>query len=326
MSLIVSRLLLKEVFTEVCEMKDGDRQLDDEDLKRSHRLDLSELKAHLVQYVQPLVSEKNLHFRYSWENMTASVVEADSETVTTLMEILLSNAVELTDRGGDVILCARELWRKANLVRLEFYVQDNGAGMKSSDMEASYPEDACSRGISAVGSLASEINGILTCESSSNMGTIIRIIADFPVLADLKPAQRLVGTAELYSFTGKEVLIAEDHPLNLEITRDLMKRVGAEVITASDGMQAYEQFAACNGQLDLILMDIRMPGLDGIEATAKIRESGLKGAETVPIVALTACAYEGDITRSRSAGMNDAILKPIDPSKLYRILSKYLYN
>ena len=60
-------------------MKDGDRQLDDEDLKRSHRLDLSELKAHLVQYVQPLVSEKNLHFRYSWENMTASVVEADSE-------------------------------------------------------------------------------------------------------------------------------------------------------------------------------------------------------------------------------------------------------
>ena len=120
---------------------------------------------------------------------------------------------------------------------------------------------------------------------------------------------------------GKHILLCEDHPLNQEISKSLLEKKGIIVSTAENGKTGADMFLASSaGQYDAILMDIRMPVMNGYEATEKIRAAGRPDAKTIPIVAMTADAFSDDVRKCLDAGMNGHIAKPIEPETLYRIL------
>ena len=127
------------------------------------------------------------------------------------------------------------------------------------------------------------------------------------------------------SFTGKRFLLAEDHPLNLEVATRLLEKVGAEVVAAHTGLEALESFATePEGYFDAILMDIRMPVMDGLTACRAIRNLRKKGSRNIPIIAMTANAFDEDVELSLAHGMNAHLAKPIEPHTLYYTLSKLL--
>jgi CheY-like chemotaxis protein len=123
---------------------------------------------------------------------------------------------------------------------------------------------------------------------------------------------------------GKRILIADDMAVNRIVVTHLLEPSGAELIEAKDGKEAVEAFLARQGKIDLILMDITMPNMDGYEAARAIRSSGLAGAENVPIIAMTAHTDRADADAAIGAGMDSHLWKPIEPDRLFSIVSGYL--
>lgn len=130
-----------------------------------------------------------------------------------------------------------------------------------------------------------------------------------------------------FDFTGKRVLLAEDHPLNVEVATKLLEHRGFAVEHAENGLRALEMFTTTPvGYYDAILMDIRMPQMDGLQAASNIRHCRKKDAKTVPIIAMTANAFEDDIEKSMAAGMNAHLAKPIEPDVLYSTLAQWKFR
>ena len=124
---------------------------------------------------------------------------------------------------------------------------------------------------------------------------------------------------------GKKVLLCEDHPLNTLVATKLLEKVGVTVVTAENGLIGVNKFAESQeNEFDAILMDIRMPIMDGLEATTKIRALNRQDAKAIPIIAMTANAFAEDRSLSKSAGMNEHLSKPIEPQLLYKTLSDYI--
>ncbi|MEG2116614.1 MAG: response regulator, partial [Clostridia bacterium] len=130
---------------------------------------------------------------------------------------------------------------------------------------------------------------------------------------------------EEYDFTGKRVLLVEDHILNVEVAKKLLNIKHLDVDVAENGLRAIEIFAQKDaGYYDAILMDIRMPVMDGITATKSIRQMQKADAKTIPIIAMTANAFDEDIEKTKLAGMNAHLAKPIEPSVLYQTMQNFL--
>lgn len=126
-----------------------------------------------------------------------------------------------------------------------------------------------------------------------------------------------------YSFEGKRVLLVEDNELNVEVAKTLLEMVGFEVEVAENGLKAVEIFEENGaGWYNVVLMDIRMPVMDGLEATRRIRISGKKDSRSIPIIALTANAFDEDTQKSIANGMNGHLVKPIDVENLYQVLKE----
>ena len=127
------------------------------------------------------------------------------------------------------------------------------------------------------------------------------------------------------SICGVNVLLAEDNEINMEIAEFMLTNEGAAVRKAVNGQQAVEMFSASEpGEIDVILMDVMMPVMSGLEATRRIRGLNRPDARTVPIFAMTANAFADDVERSRSAGMNEHLTKPIDAAVLTRTIARYV--
>lgn len=130
-----------------------------------------------------------------------------------------------------------------------------------------------------------------------------------------------------FNFEGKRLLLAEDHPLNTEVARKLLERKGFIVEHAENGLRAMEMFTSTPvGYYDAILMDIRMPDMDGLQATYNIRRWHKDDAKTIPIIAMTANAFDDDIQKSKAAGMNAHLAKPIDPKQLFQTLFDFIFE
>ncbi|MEG1940518.1 MAG: response regulator [Eubacterium sp.] len=128
-----------------------------------------------------------------------------------------------------------------------------------------------------------------------------------------------------YDFTGKRVLLVEDHPLNIEVAKKMLNGKNMEVEIAVNGLQAIENFVQKpEGYYDIILMDIRMPVMDGLTAAKSIRQMNKLDAKTIPIIAMTANAFEEDIEKTKAVGMNAHLTKPIEPVLLYQTMQQFL--
>ena len=153
------------------------------------------------------------------------------------------------------------------------------------------------------------------------------LISAFTKALGMKEEQEQQTELINYDFTGKRVLLVEDNPLNTEVAKMLLENRGFTVDTAENGLRALEAFSKSGkGYYDAILMDIRMPLMDGLTATISIRHLSNEDAATIPIIAMTANAFDDDIEKSKAAGMNMHLAKPIDPERLYQTLHDFIFG
>ena len=147
------------------------------------------------------------------------------------------------------------------------------------------------------------------------------LISAFNQALGIKEAEKEEPEEEEFDLSGKRVLLAEDNAINTEVAQLLLKSKGADVDVAENGLRALEKLAKSEeGYYAAILMDIRMPIMDGLTASRSIRNLSNKDAANIPIIAMTANAFDDDVNKSKAAGMNAHLAKPIDPKRLFRTL------
>ncbi|MGI6665009.1 MAG: response regulator [Christensenellaceae bacterium] len=148
----------------------------------------------------------------------------------------------------------------------------------------------------------------------------------FNVIMEATDPKILAETAakEDHDWAEKHILLAEDIEINREILAALLAETKVQIDFATDGQEAIDMVLSAKGKYDLVLMDVQMPVLDGLEATKRIRALSLPAAQTLPIIAMTANAFKEDVQACLDAGMNDHIAKPIELDRLYEVLAQYL--
>ena len=292
-------------------------------------VNIREIVQILVISLRQAMEDKHLHFHYSLNHVTMPLVKAEADELEKLFREILRNAIARAQDGGEVNLSVTQLLHSGSETTLEVAVQDNGDAVV-------FPQPVNLR--SAAGDhlrqirrriperwqhIAGRLNGKVSCESGRGAGNVVRVIMTLPVDEKAETPSQDVSQ-EIYNFTGKTVLLAEDHPLSQDQIAEMLERVGIGVETASDGNEAVRLFRERGGDYDLILMDTRMPVMNGIEAVRFIRAYEVDG-EHLPIIALASRAYDGDVRKSFEAGMDGAVRKPVDPEKMYKTLSRFLF-
>lgn len=255
-------------------------------------------------------------------------VSADPQRVRQIMMNLLSNANKYTPEGGfiDVLVEGVDV---DDHIDVKIHVKDNGMGIEHGKLKAiqkAYREniiennDVIGLGFSTVFILVNAMKGDFHVESVEGEGTECIVSLQWP--SSNGPEE---STYDFSILQGKNVLLVEDNTVNAEITKVILENKGMSMDLAVNGQQGVAMFThAMPHTYDLILMDVKMPIMDGLEATRIIRASTHPEAAQIPIIAMTADAFENDRERTFNAGMNDHIVKPIDPEELYKTLSNFL--
>jgi signal transduction histidine kinase/CheY-like chemotaxis protein len=246
---------------------------------------------------------------------------------------ILGNAVKFTPDGGTIIFRAKELSADDEKVQYRFEFEDNGIGMseefQTKIFEAFSQEDGGSRttyagtglGMAITKQFVDLMQGTIEVRSRLNEGSCFTIELSFDIDNDRKEE---VVQKETISIHGMKVLLVEDIELNMEIAKEILEEEGVTVTGAENGKIARDIFVSSQqGEFDVILMDIMMPVMDGFQATREIRESSHPEAKTIPIIAMTANAYDEDVQSALAAGMNAHIAKPINVHRLFSLLNQY---
>ena len=297
---------------------------------------LPELVHELRDIVQAVVSKKDLSLTLDTVGVENEDVIADPLRLEQILINVLANAVKFTPDGGQISLwIVQKDTAPAGYADFEFHIKDNGIGMSEEFQKHIFEQFARERtstvskiqgtglGMAITKSLVDMMDGRITVKSEQGKGSEFTISLRFPI-GEAETGQT-PPAAKASAFTGKKLLVVEDNELNLEIASTLLKEAGFAVDTAENGKIAVEKVeAASAGRYDLILMDIQMPEMDGYEATRRIRALPDAKKAALPIVAMTANAFEDDRKNALHAGMNGHIAKPLDIQKLFQVLSELL--
>jgi len=296
-----------------------------------------EFTAYLEAVIMPLVEEKNQTIDFEIDIPAGYIPLQDKMHINQIVFNILSNAVKYTAEGGKIEYRSkgRMLPDGKMLVRIE--VTDNGIGMSEEFQKIIFnpfaqearvdtsPERGSGLGMAIAKRLVDLMGGTISVRSRLGSGTTF--IVELPAEAIredhiTKCPDTAADDAAAVDFDGKHVLLCEDHPLNIEIAKTLLEGKGMVVEVAEDGMRGIEAYKrSAEYFYDAILMDIRMPVMDGYEAAMAIRGSGRKDAQTVPVIAMTADAFSEDKQKCIAAGMNAHIAKPVDPDMMFRTLA-----
>ncbi len=252
---------------------------------------------------------------------------------------LISNASKYTPAGGRIEFLVDVIDEYDNQVDLMITISDTGSGMSEDFQKIMYDaftQDSNSvnkvgtgLGLAIVHNLVSLMNGRIECKSAPGEGTTFKIFLTFErVYPDIEKAEiesKDSESQEQITLEGKNVLLVEDNALNQEIARRLLTKQGMNVQIADNGLIALNTFSeAAPGTYDIILMDVMMPVMDGLESAHLLRSLEREDAKKIPIIAMTANAFQEDVDRCLAAGMNTHIAKPIEPDLLLTTLRKYL--
>ena len=297
---------------------------------------LPELVHELRDIVQAVVSEKDLSLTLDTVGVENEDVIADPLRLEQILINVLANAVKFTPDGGQISLwIVQKDTAPAGYADFEFHIKDNGIGMSEEFQKHIFEQFARERtstvskiqgtglGMAITKSLVDMMGGRITVKSEQGKGSEFTISLRFPI-GEAKTEQT-PPAAKASASAGKKLLVVEDNELNLEIASTLLKEAGFAVDTAENGKIAVEKVEAASAdRYDLILMDIQMPEMDGYEATRRIRALPDAKKAALPIVAMTANAFEDDRKNALRAGMNGHIAKPLDIPKLFQVLSELL--
>lgn len=272
-----------------------------------------------------LVLSRDIDYSSEEKNIICPFVLADTLRITQIYNNLISNAVKFTPDGGRVKF---EFWQTKSdargKVNLCARVSDTGIGMSDEFMKNMYFEYAreddkrvnniqgTGLGLAIVKQLVDMLDGTIDVKSARNEGTEITVIIPLDTVDRLDVFKAPDKKVDFERVKGLKVLVAEDYDLNYEISKELLNGVGMEVSRAENGKEAYDIIVSSKqGDFDLILMDMRMPVMDGVESTKYIRAIDDDKLADIPIIAMTANAFEEDAKACLDSGMDDYITKPV---------------
>ena len=257
-----------------------------------------------------------------------------------IFQNIMSNAIKYNHPGGKVKVSLKEVSSTEDQAVFHFICADTGIGMspefqkKAFDIFAQEHVTArttykgCGLGLPIVKKTVELMGGTVDLISEEGKGTTFTVSFSLQIDKDHIPEKsepEESSEAEVKKLQGIRILVAEDNELNLEIENYMLTEEGAEVTDAHNGKEAVDIFAgSAPGTYDVILMDIMMPVMNGLEAARAIRELNHPDAEKIPIIAVSANAFADDIKASRESGMNDHLSKPIDYTKVTDVIRKYV--
>jgi len=297
--------------------------------------DLHSLLAELPEMLAVQAQAKGIGFEINEAGDLPAALEGDATRLNQVLTNLLSNAIKFTERGG-VSLSVSRVAATPSHVTLRFVVRDTGIGIATEVQEQLFAPFAqadasitrrfggTGLGLSIVKRLVKLMDGDVHVDSAPGVGSEFSVTLQF-ALASLE-ALDLPETGPTepgkYVLPGVRVLLVDDSDINLEVTRRILEAEGALVRVASNGQQAVDLLEAEPDAIDIVLMDVQMPVLDGYDATRQVRSE--LGLQDLPIIALTAGALSSDRQRSAAAGMDDYIVKPFDAQQLMRSVLRHV--
>lgn len=284
------------------------------------------------------LAERNVGFEFVKTNIVHPDVLGDKLHLKQILINILGNAVKFTPDGGKITFTVEELSFENDEAVYSFTVKDTGCGMSEEFLNVVFQpfsqENNTERthyngtglGLSISDQLARLMGGNIAVSSKLNEGSEFVVKLPFKINVEKVPeSAEKPADGEIKSFKGVKVLLVEDNELNSELEKVLLSEKGMVVETAENGLKALEAFMASSEYYyDCILMDVMMPEMDGITATLRIRSSDRKDAKTIPIIAITANAFEFDIRRTTDAGMNAHISKPFYVEEVLKVLGRLL--
>lgn len=311
---------------------------------------LPDVLENLKAIIQTDSSAKQLKFCADTKNMVHKNVITDKLRLNQVLLNILENAVKYTRPGGKIYFQIQELKeQEPGFAKYEFRVKDTGIGMSEEFIAHIFEPfsreqtstvsgiEGMGLGMAIVKKIVDRMDGTIAVKSRQGKGTEVTVILPFKVSGqpnewEANTRKKIVQIQRFSEdknfenlFKGKKILLTEDNELNREIAVELLKEEGFILDTAEDGTIAVEKMRTAKpGQYDLILMDIQMPIMDGYEATRQIRKLENPETANIPIVAITANAFEEDRQKALEAGMNEHVSKPIDMERLLEIMKKVL--
>ena len=295
--------------------------------------DAQELLGALNAVFEPAVEKKRLKYNCTLDVEHRFII-CDVTKVREIVLNIISNSVKYTPEGGSVTVQIKEIpWEKEGWTAYRILVEDTGIGMGAEYLPHIFEEFTRERtsteskvvgaglGLPIVKALIDLMGGTIQVESERGKGSKFEVILPFEIASEEEVKDSYVKKEEkLYNRSKeKRILLAEDNELNAEIAITILEENGFKVERAEDGCKCVELFSEKPaGYYSTILMDIQMPNMDGYTASRKIRGMEREDAKAIPIIALTANAFDEDRNKAFAAGMNGHIAKPIDVGRMVR--------
>ena len=300
---------------------------------------LSQQLDQLSTMIRAQASEKAQTFTVSTHLRHENLL-ADPTRLNQVLMNILSNAVKYTPRGGHIRFEVEELPRNEHYAKYRFVVQDDGIGMSEAYQKTLFDPftreersgtnkvQGTGLGMAITKNIVDLMGGSISVESATGKGTRFEVVLEFPIdtEADAVPkAQALPEEPEDVSpLCGMNFLCAEDNAINAEILELLLESKGAHCKIYPNGQELVDAFASVKpGEYDMILMDVQMPVMDGLEAARRIRSSENPLGRVIPILAMTANAFLEDMQKSKEAGMDEHLSKPVDIDALEQTVKRF---
>ena len=296
----------------------------------------AEVVRGIVTAIEPAAIAKGIIFSVDNSKAIMADINIDIHRVQEILLNLLNNAIKFTDAGGKVELAIECVGSTDRVIHDKLIIRDTGCGISKEFLPKIFEPFAQEHnwdgkriggtglGLPIVKRLVELMEGRIEVKSELGKGTEFTVYLDFERAkkCEHQEAQML---SNLDKLKGKRILLCEDHPLNADIAVRLLERQGMQVTVAKNGKIGVGIFQKSTPDFfQLVLMDVRMPIMDGLEATKAMRASARDDARRIPIVGMSANAYDEDFQRAREAGMNDYIAKPVMPMILYNTLAKWI--
>lgn len=267
-------------------------------------------------------------------------VLADPNRLNQVLMNILSNAVKYTPTGGHIRFEVEELPRNEYYARYRFVVQDDGIGMSEDYQKTLFDPftreeksgtnkvQGTGLGMAITKSVVDLMGGSISVESATGKGTRFEAVLEFPIDTETDAVQKAQALPEeedaASPLSGMKFLCAEDNAINAEILQMLLETKGASCTICPNGQEIVDAFAGVKpGDYDMILMDIQVPVMDGLEATRRIRSGENPLGRAIPILAMTANAFLEDMQKSKEAGMDEHLSKPVDISALEQVVKRF---
>ena len=281
------------------------------------------------------VRKKNLQY-HAVLDVRHHYVVCDQTKLQEIMLNIISNAIKYTPEGHSIYVEVHEaVSENPSKIRYIFSCEDTGIGMSEEYLPHIYEEfsrehsttenkvPGTGLGLPIIKSMIELMGGSIQVESRQGIGTKFTIDLSFDIALkeEVYGSEDTIESSAIHTIKGKRILLVEDNELNAEIAKTVLEDVGALITRAENGQQALELFKEKPaGTFDVILMDLMMPVMDGYTATRKIRELERSDAKTVPIIAMTANAFQEDAEKCIAVGMNAHLAKPLDIEKMKKTI------